>query len=34
MQENQEGVITNLKWWARRDLNARPTGYEPAALPS
>ena len=20
-------------WWARRDLNPRPTGYEPVALP-
>lgn len=22
-----------MTWWARRDSNPQPTGYEPAALP-
>lgn len=22
------------KWWAQQDLNLRPTGYEPVALPT
>ena len=27
-----ENSLINVCWWARGDLNARPTGYEPVAL--